>query len=107
MILPEEKGYSGSNISKIESVNLAGNIEINPNPAEGKIISLSTEGLASGRYRVQVFNTASQLMEEKFFTQGFGKSIWKMPVSSSLSGIYALLISSDNGKIKKLNVVIK
>jgi hypothetical protein len=96
-----------SNVAQLEDITLPGLVEIHPNPVEGKQLYMQTKGLPAGRYKIQIIDGSGRNVHFVAINSSGVDAVWKLSLPQTLSGYYSALITSNEGKRKRIALFIK
>ena len=107
-ILSEEGQKSvNSNVAQLADISLPGLVEIHPNPVEGKQLLIQTKGLPAGRYKVQLMDGVGRNVHSATINSSGADGVWKLSLPQTLSGYYSAIITSFEGRRKRIAIFIK
>lgn len=98
--------YQYSRIVKVAAVIEDKSVTVYPNPVENKMLQLHFEGMMKGNYQVQLINAAGQIMQTNSLKIG-SQTTENISLHKNIAaGNYQLKITSANGEVKNISVLI-
>lgn len=99
----------GKNIfSKILRVEMNGAVSLNlyPNPVTGRQMTISLTGMKEGNYNVRIINASGQdVFKKQLLNKSSSTSEMIELPASAKSGVYTMLISSDNFNTSRMFII--
>lgn len=100
-----DASYSYSDVASVRLEILAAGIQVYPNPITGNAIHVYFNNIKGGKYDVQLYNAAGQLMHKGYLNLTAGSSMQTVKVTRNLNpGVYRLVVMDAFGS--KMNVAV-
>lgn len=97
-----------TDVVKVGAVNFGRAISVNPNPVRNKALRLQIEGMAAGKYSLQLVNAAGAAVYSGVIAvsgEVFSKEIQLS--RQTAAGSYHLILTGNDGKAGTVNVIIE
>jgi hypothetical protein len=84
-------GYS--NVAKLSITNYELGITLYPNPMKGKVLNLSMDNVAAGKYVVSIYNVLGEKVSEQTISHEVGNASHAIAINNTLAaGIYSVVV---------------
>jgi hypothetical protein len=84
-------GYS--NVAKLSITNYELGITLYPNPMKGKVLNLSMDNVAAGKYVVSIYNILGEKVNEQTISHAGGSASHAITINNTLAGgVYSVVV---------------
>lgn len=85
-----------SSIAKVNITNNQSNIQVYPNPADGKAIHLQLNNITAGNYIISIYNTGGETLYRQSFQHAGGNASIPINLKNTAAGMYHVELKNSS-----------